>query len=283
MRRAAGPPAAEAHAVAAFFIDVQVEAHAGFAQRGGKLEGVFHLHGTVLPRVPDEAFRRLFRDLLFIREQLDEFRRGVVAKEVSPRAAVGVRPHRDDGVAQDAEVGARAEALDRVGGFGLARVEMREQRGGEMPACAGSHDAHALWVDLPLVGLGPREAEGARGVVEHRGMPVAFRAEAGFQNDADDAVFREPFGVACAFVRGESAVAAAGADDEGRAGGFFRCREKGGEGGFVVVCVAECAGRAVRPERDGGERRSVECGGEKEGGQGRKEAHKSGVKFSRGR
>jgi hypothetical protein len=79
-------------------------------------------------------------------------------------------------------------------------------------------------------------------------------------------------------VRGESAVAAAGADDEGRAGGLLRCREKGGEGGFVFVRVAECAGRAIRPERNGSERRGVERGGEKDGGQGRKEAHGNGVK-----
>ena len=65
-----------------------------------------------------------------------------------------------------------------------------------MAAGAGAHDADALRVDLPLGGFGAREAHGARGVFEHDGMAVAFGAEAVFQDEASDAVFREPLGVA---------------------------------------------------------------------------------------
>ena len=96
-------------------------------------------------------------------------------------------------------------------------------------------------------------------------MAVAFGTEAIFENDASDAVIGEPFGVACAFVWGEAAVAAAWADDDGGAGGFLWGGEEGGEGGFVVVILAESAWGAVWPEGDGGERGGVENGEEERG------------------
>src|SRR5437667_12831353 len=55
--------AAQAQAVLAFLIDVQVERDACLPQRGGKLQAVFHRHRFVFVSVPDEAGRGGFGDL----------------------------------------------------------------------------------------------------------------------------------------------------------------------------------------------------------------------------
>src|ERR1017187_4453925 len=71
---------AQANPVLAFLIDVQITRDPGFAERFGKLEAVLDRHCIVFIRVPDEAGRRLFGDLEFIREQANQFGRGVVAQ-----------------------------------------------------------------------------------------------------------------------------------------------------------------------------------------------------------
>ena len=78
-----------------------------------------------------------------------------------------------------------------------------------MAAGGRPHDADALRIDLPLRGFGAGEADAARGIVQHGGMPVAFRAEPILQDDSGDSVIRQPLRIAPAFVIGEAAIAAA--------------------------------------------------------------------------
>ena len=105
-------------------------------------------------------------------------------------------------------------------------------------------------------------------------MPVAGRAEPVFQNERGEAVFVEPNRVAPSLVRRESAVAAAGADDDRGAGRFVRRGEKRGDRGLVGLRVAERAGGFVGPKQDRIEWRGVGGGDENEEGE---EAHGEGM------
>jgi len=138
-----------------------------------------------------------------------------------------------------------------------------------MAAGARAHDADALPIDVPFVRLGTGEPHGAGGVVEHRRMAVALRAEPVFQDEPGDAVVRQPFGVAGAFVGREAAVTATRADDDGRAGRLVRRGQEGGERRLVVVLVPERARGAIRPEQNGIERGGVE---RERGGEGEEES-----------
>src|SRR5258706_3569363 len=49
--------------VPALLIDMQIERHAGFSQRGGEGERILHGHSVVLAGVPEETRRRFLRHL----------------------------------------------------------------------------------------------------------------------------------------------------------------------------------------------------------------------------
>ena len=76
---------AEAHAVSALLIDVQVEGNAGRAQGGGELQAVLHGNRFVFERVPEKTRRRVFRDVEFIGKFLDQFGRRVRAEQIDFR------------------------------------------------------------------------------------------------------------------------------------------------------------------------------------------------------
>ena len=89
----------------------------------------------------------------------------------------------------------------------------------------------------------------ALGVAQLDGV-VIFWPEAIAQHKRGDAVGCEPLADNRAFVLGEPAVAAAGADDEGCPA--WLCRRRGGnlDDGDIGGLIAELAGRLVRPELD---------------------------------
>jgi hypothetical protein len=62
---------------------------AGFAQRGGEEERVFHRDAFVFHGVPEEAGRGILGDLEFAREELYEFLIRLGAEEVFAGAGVG--------------------------------------------------------------------------------------------------------------------------------------------------------------------------------------------------
>ena len=84
--------------------------------------------------------------------------------------------------------GAAGNAVDGIGGGGIARVEVSERGGGEVAAGGGADDADASGVELPGGGLGADGAEGALGVVEHGGVAVAGGAQAVFEDEGGDAL-----------------------------------------------------------------------------------------------
>src|SRR5262249_46853300 len=96
--------------------------------------------------------------------------------------------------------------------------------------------------------VGADGADGALGILEGSGMPVA-RAETVFKDERGDAVLGEPLGDLLAFVAGrQAAVAAAGTDDDGGAGRLACGGKIGGQGGFVLRRRAQGTGSAFGPE-----------------------------------
>ena len=63
----------QSHAMPAFLVDVQVKRHVIFPQRLGEQQAVFHRHGFILERGPEETRRRVRRHLQFVGKQLDQF------------------------------------------------------------------------------------------------------------------------------------------------------------------------------------------------------------------
>jgi len=242
--------AAEAEAVRPVFGNVQFHRHFRAGHRGGKVQTVLHRHRLVISGVPDETRRRVAGDLQFVGKQEDEFRRRIRAEQILLGTAVRAGLHRDDRITQDAEVRPRTHALNGIRGIFIARIKMREQRGRQMAARRRTHDADAVRVNAPFAGACADGAQRARGVVQHRRMMIAAGAEPVFQDEARDAVGVEPQCVVFAFVRGQSAVAAAGTNDDGCAASVVFFRQKNGERGNVFVRRAECTGCAVWPERE---------------------------------
>lgn len=233
------------------FVDVEGEGNGGAAQGGGEQQGVFHRHGGVGGGVPNEAGWGVGGDVQFVGEVTHEVGGRGFAEEVLAGAGVAEFAERDDRVTKDAEVGAGAFALDRVGGIGRAGIEVGEQGGGEVAAGGGADDADTGGVATLATGGGAEDAQGAGGVVQHGRVAITARAEAVVEHVGGHAEFGEPAGVALALVRGEMAVAAAGQDEYassvGRAGGGVETRERGDVGGVL----AQRAGGSVGPEREG--------------------------------
>ena len=120
----------ETDAVTTLLINVQIEGDAILLEGGGELQAVLDGHGLVFRRVPDEARRRFFGDLKFVGEELDEFRRGIFAEQIVLRSLMRLVTKRDDGIAENPDVRPAAFLVDGVGGVGLARVEVGNQRRG---------------------------------------------------------------------------------------------------------------------------------------------------------
>lgn len=243
---------AEAEAVGAVLEDVKLERDFIFVARHGEEEAVFDGDGAIVGAVDEEAWGRLGSNLAIAGEEIDQGWVGIFAEEVVPGVMMLERiVHRDDGVQEDGEIGARAESVDRVGGVGLTVVEMCCGAGGEMTPGREADDAYALGVEIPFRCAGSDEAEGSLCVFEFDGVMI-FGAQAVFENEAGDADAVEPLGDGFSLVGGEVHVSPAGADDESCAGGFARSGEEWGDGWDIDIGGALRAGGVVLPEADGG-------------------------------
>src|SRR5260221_6714572 len=126
---------AEADAVLAVAVDVQVERDRLFAQRGGEGERVFCGHLVVLARLPNETRRRVAAHVEPRRKEA-LLRVGRIRAEEAFFALRIRLVEKDEAVAEDREVGPRARALDRLAGVRFAGVELRHAHRREMPAGA---------------------------------------------------------------------------------------------------------------------------------------------------
>ncbi len=67
-----GMAVAEADAMAAFLVNVQIKRNARLTQRQGKIQAVFHFYDRIFVSVPDKTGRSLGRDLFFVGQLFDQ-------------------------------------------------------------------------------------------------------------------------------------------------------------------------------------------------------------------
>ena len=207
--------------------------------------------GLVVGGVEEERGRGGGVDLGLVGE--GEAEGGIVlafAEEVGDGAGVGDGGvEGEHSVAEDHEVGAGRRPVRGVSGGGVAGVVVGAGGGGEVASGREAHDADAGWIDAVGGGAVAHQAEGALGVLEGNGVAVAIAAEAIVEDVGGDAEAVEEAGWLDAFVvLGESAVAAAGADDDGAAVGLSGFGGVEIEGGLVFWSGAGGLGGAVGPE-----------------------------------
>src|SRR5262249_20993645 len=95
-------------------------------------------------------------DALVVAVEVDQLLARAGADEVAARPDVRRRvAEGDDRVGEDREVRPATGALDRVGGVGLAGVEVRRRGRGEVAAGGEAPDADALRIDVVFPGLRP--------------------------------------------------------------------------------------------------------------------------------
>ena len=153
--------------------------------------------------------------------------------------------HGDHGVGQNKKVGARTGALNRVGGSGVAGVEVRSGGGGKVTSGREAHDPDPVRRNSELGGAGADGSDGPLRILERGGMVVA-RAEPVLQHEGRHAEFVEPLAHLYALVtHREVAVGAAGTHDDGGRGGR---RDHDRQFGAVQVLIAESARRSTRPQ-----------------------------------
>lgn len=252
----------QSDAVGPVLEDVHFAGHACFPESLRVEESVLDIHGRVVPSVEKKGRWSFLRNVTLVGKEFEEGWIGVFAEQIFAGSFMSEFQHGDDWVTQDGQVGSGAFAFDGIRGIGGTGIEVGGEGRCEMASGAGAHDADARGIDFPIGGLGPHHSKSAAGVLKHDGVAVALGAESILEDEGCDAVFREPFGVPPAFVRGERSIAAAGEDDDGGSGGVFWVGEEGSEGRRVIIAFGEGAWRWTGPQRDGGIR-SGERGGEK--------------------
>lgn len=240
----------EANPMAAFLIDMEIERDIGFTEGERELQGVFHGDGWIFFGAPNETGRGVGSDLEFIGEAPHISRIWILAEEIALGSGVGEFAHRDDGVAEDTEIGAGRDAVDGIVGVGVARVEVGEEGRGQVSARRGAHDTDSRGIHMEFGRLGPDEAHGAGNVHEHDGVTIPRGAESVSQDECGDSLFVEPFGVAVAFVARESAITTAGADNDRRRGVTGLADQIGLDDGAIGFLVAQSARRVIFPERN---------------------------------
>lgn len=88
----------QAHAMVAFFIDMEGKGDVIFPQGIGKEHGIFHGHGLVFNGCPQEAGRSIGGDLQFVGQGTDQFWRWIGSEQINSRCRVREFPHGNDGV-----------------------------------------------------------------------------------------------------------------------------------------------------------------------------------------
>lgn len=232
-----------------FFVNVQRERNAGFAQCVCEHEAVFHENAVVLGSVPDEAWRCVFSDVQFVREFFEQLRGRILAEKIFDRALMSMVQQRDHGITKDAEIRTRALALDGIVGIRFTRVKVGHQCGSKVAARGRADDADAFGIDLPFGSAGADRAERASRILQHNGMAIAGRAEAVLQHEPCDTVFTEKARVVFTFVRRQAPIRAAGADDQRCARRFAFLGQKDRKRGDVFGFCAKSAGSIFVPER----------------------------------
>ena len=127
---------------------------------------------------------------------------------------------------------------------------MCAERRGEVAARGETEDAYARRVNAPFRRARTHGAQCTRRVLEH-GRVLVARPQTVLEHEGRDAQRVEPLGDGPPLIIGEVLVAAAGADDDGRARGLLLRRQVRRERRDVFRLVPDRARRAAGPQDEG--------------------------------
>jgi hypothetical protein len=154
-------------------------------------------------------------------------------------------------ITKDHEVRTGGEAVDGIGGGGIAGIVMGASGSGEVSAGRESHDADPGGIDAIRSGPAAGETQRTLGILERDGVLITFAAQPVVEHVGGDAKGVEKAGGLDAFmVLGQSAITATGADHDRAAIGWNGVGFVEIEGGLMVLGGAFGFRRAVRPEEE---------------------------------
>jgi hypothetical protein len=152
---------------------------------------------------------------------------------------------RNNRITENCKIRAAADAVDGIGGAGLARVEVRGGAHREVAARGKSHDANLIGRNVPVGRMRPERADRALRVAQLYGMVILW-AQAILQNERNNALRVQKIRDLAAFViHREIGVTAAGANNYSRHSGRRSAREIRGDGGNVLIVGALSARRGA--------------------------------------
>jgi hypothetical protein len=224
--------------------DVELGGNLGVPEGAEVDEGVIYVGGIVVLGLEEEGRRRV---LVGSEEGVEFFAvrlYGEIAG-IDDEGEVGAGVW--NSTSQDGDVGCGGS------GFYVLVVGMGAEEDGEVGAGGETDDADLGGVDVPIGGVGAREAHGLLGVFEVCGVVrvTAFFGDAVFDEQAGDTDGVEPVADVEAFaVPGEDLVAAAGKDEDSGVGVVAAGRGIDAEGGNGDI--GKTAGGAAADEAVGG-------------------------------
>src|SRR6187399_2593120 len=130
-----------------------------------------------------------------------------------------------DRITEDHPVRTAAKAVDSIREGRITRIEVRARAGGKMASCGESHDANAPGIDAILRRARTHGPDGTLGITQFDRMTISMRSEPVEEDVGRDAKVVEEHRRLGAFViRCQSAITAAGANDDRSPVRTFLCR-----------------------------------------------------------
>ena len=173
--------------------------------QGIVVQGCIHRRDQpVVGRVEDERRRRVATYIPGRRELGQERRRKPVIREVG--IAPSIAGQVDRRVTKDGEIGPAAFTIDRIGGTGVADVELRRQHRGQVATRRESDHSDPARIEIIFLGVEPNPAQCTRGVDQLRGVAIAVPCYPVAQNESGHAVRSKPVGDLSSFEAERHAV-----------------------------------------------------------------------------
>lgn len=157
--------------------------------------------------------------------------------------------HADYRIAQNSQVRSAAHPLDRIGSIGFASVKMSESRRRQVTASRRTHDSNAGRIYLPFRRPAPDRSNGTLHILHHHRVMVAMLGKSVLEYKTRQSLSIQKQGVILPFVRRKSPVAAARADDHGRARSRARSRKERSQQRDIIRGCSHGSLRRAGPHR----------------------------------
>lgn len=182
----------QAHAVIPLLENVKLRRNACLAESGVEADAVLDRHYGITGGVEQETGWRVAGHLPFITELLHLRWVRVGAKQVAARSGMrDLRLHAKHAVSQHGEVGAIADAIDRICSVGKADIEVRGDCGREVAPGGESPNTDTVGADAEFRCAGADVPHGTL-AIKDRGGIVISRSDAVMEHESGDSAIVKP-------------------------------------------------------------------------------------------